>query len=311
MQLHRRHLLWGLAATAVAAPAILRAQAPDAPPASPRIAKIDVGRWAVTCIEDAMFRLPLDAFPGADPAVVGPLLEAAGLPAAGPLPAPVTLWLIERDGQRWLVDCGVGQRAQGPGGGLVRAWEQLGFGPEAINAIAFTHLHGDHCGGLIDAEGKPVFPNARIIVPARERDTWLSPAPADAPDALKRGIERATAALAPYRARMEMLEDAPFPAGMTPEAANGHTPGHTHILLEDEGERLLITGDTIASAVLQFANPDQVFRNDFDPAAAAATRRATLERAVRENLRLAGTHWAFPGLGFAERDATGFRFRAG
>jgi metal-dependent hydrolase (beta-lactamase superfamily II) len=39
-----------------------------------------------------------------------------------------------------------------------------GYGPAEINAVALTHIHADHSGGLMQ-HGKQVFPSATVFVP--------------------------------------------------------------------------------------------------------------------------------------------------
>lgn len=68
--------------------------------------------------------------------------------------------LLECDGRRTLIDCGV------------TAWEsleQLGLGEESIDAIFITHLHFDHAGGLEAAALHSRYfshRKLRLIVPA-------------------------------------------------------------------------------------------------------------------------------------------------
>lgn len=52
--------------------------------------------------------------------------------------------LVEVDGLRVLVDCGLYQERQFRG----RNWEQFNFPPESIDAVLLTHAHLDHCGLL-------------------------------------------------------------------------------------------------------------------------------------------------------------------
>ncbi len=52
--------------------------------------------------------------------------------------------LLEIDGVRFLVDCGLYQERQFQS----RNWEQFPIPPETINAVFLTHAHLDHCGYL-------------------------------------------------------------------------------------------------------------------------------------------------------------------
>jgi metallo-beta-lactamase family protein len=52
--------------------------------------------------------------------------------------------LLEVDGSRLLIDCGLYQERQF----LSRNWEPFAVPPESINAVLLTHAHLDHCGLL-------------------------------------------------------------------------------------------------------------------------------------------------------------------
>ncbi len=54
-------------------------------------------------------------------------------------------YLLEGNGQRWLVDCGL---FQGPKPLRLRNWDRLPVDPRAIHAVLLTHAHLDHSGYL-------------------------------------------------------------------------------------------------------------------------------------------------------------------
>jgi hypothetical protein len=47
-----------------------------------------------------------------------------------------------------------------------------GIDPKQIDIVVISHFHGDHIGGLKNADGSPAFPNAEIKVPAVEAAFW-------------------------------------------------------------------------------------------------------------------------------------------
>jgi metallo-beta-lactamase family protein len=54
-------------------------------------------------------------------------------------------YLLERDAQRWLIDCGL---FQGLKALRLRNWDRLPVDPRAITAVVLTHAHLDHSGYL-------------------------------------------------------------------------------------------------------------------------------------------------------------------
>lgn len=84
----------------------------------------------------------------------------------------LNLLLVEAGGKRVLVETGTGARMGEKdrdikgveGGDPTEALRAVGEDPEGIDFVIVSHLHYDHAGGLVDAEGRPMFPRARYIV---------------------------------------------------------------------------------------------------------------------------------------------------
>ncbi|MER7244429.1 hypothetical protein [Kribbella sp. NPDC000426] len=87
--------------------------------------------------------------------------------------------------------------------------------------------------------------------------------------------------------------------------SRGHTPGHSAVLLQSRGERLLCVGDTFYDP-LQLTHPDWATPWDLDQEVSIASRRAILARAADEHLLIHAYHLPFPGLGHVERTAAAF-----
>jgi len=85
----------------------------------------------------------------------------------------------------------------------------------------------------------------------------------------------------------------------------GHTPGHISIELAGDGN-LLVTGDACTSDVIFFEHPSWHFGFDTDAETALKSRQILLDRAASEKLCMLGYHWAYPGLGYAERRGRGY-----
>ena len=90
----------------------------------------------------------------------------------------LNLLLVEADGHRLLVETGTGVRMSEKdrdikgveGGDPAAALRAVGEDPASIDYVVVTHLHYDHAGGMVDAAGRPVFPNARYVVQRDEAE---------------------------------------------------------------------------------------------------------------------------------------------
>jgi glyoxylase-like metal-dependent hydrolase (beta-lactamase superfamily II) len=78
-----------------------------------------------------------------------------------------------------------------------------------------------------------------------------------------------------------------------------------------DGGPTLIGGDAITHPVISFLRPDWAGGFDSDPAQAAITRKALLDRAATDRLRLVGYHLPNGGAGYVERTGSAYRFVQG
>jgi len=207
--------------------------------------------------------------------------------------------LVKAPGRNILIDTGTGA-----GGIIIEKIKKLGVQPDSIDAVLITHLHGDHFGSL-QINGTASFPKAKVYLSAKELEYFT-----------KTNVNRgAAAALAPYGSNTVTFEPAELGQklseilpGISPIAAYGHTPGHTVFLLESRNEKLLVVGDLLHVALVQFPVPEISATYDMDQKAAASIRRQILDYAVKNNIPAAGMHIVYPGIGNVGVDGTGFKF---
>ena len=164
----------------------------------------------------------------------------------------LNLLLVEAGGKRILVETGTGLQMTArdrdikgvEGGDPVAALEAVGEEPDLIDFVVVSHLHYDHAGGMVGADGRPAFRNARYVV---QRDE----ARAAHGDELRLAglmereqldVVQAAGQLAEVHGDIELVE------GVTVARTGGHTRGSQAVLLgraEADGERGIFFGDLI------------------------------------------------------------------
>jgi glyoxylase-like metal-dependent hydrolase (beta-lactamase superfamily II) len=75
-------------------------------------------------------------------------------------------------------------------------------------------------------------------------------------------------------------------------------------------DKLVVTGDACTNDTIFFARPDWHFGFDTEAEIALKSRQRLLDRAASEKMKMLGYHWTYPGVGYAERSGTGYRFIA-
>ncbi|GGF52850.1 MBL fold metallo-hydrolase [Azorhizobium oxalatiphilum] len=323
LPLSRRGLLShaGLAVTGLAAaatiglPAAATAAGPASKPPVPRaqvpgVYRIPVGDSVITAIADGYGTLPLAAVTGATRPEADALGRAAFVPP-GDLPIDFNAYLIETPKRRILVDTGGGTALGAGAGKLNRNLAAAGIDPKSIDVLLITHLHLDHIGGMLTAAGAPAFPNAELLVHAKERAYWTDDAMRTrAPADFRGAFDAARAALNAYARRTTLLErdGQEVVSGVTIMELPGHTPGHVGVRVASGARQHLIWGDIIHVPHLQFAQPAWGVVFDVDGALAVKTRKAMLDMAAADGLDVSGMHLVFPGPGHVVRSGNAYAF---
>ncbi|MFY0661107.1 MAG: MBL fold metallo-hydrolase [Shimia sp.] len=301
MSMNRRNFLF----TAAAAPALAAAPVPvvASTPSESRFQgtyRFRVGDATVTALLDGYLDAAPEMIPGFEAASVSAALERSQQKLfPGGVRIPVNAFLIEIGGRRVLVDAGTSSFLGDTLGDLNTALAAINVSADSIDMVALTHIHPDHSGGLIDANGAAVFANAQIAVGQTEYGFWHDDAiMASVPESSRGFFQIARNTIAPYADRLIMQsgEQEVLP-GLTSLPLPGHTPGHAGYLLQSSGEQLLFWGDLVHMTALQFDNPNLTIAFDTDAKQTVETRIGMFDRAVADNLLVTGSHLDFPGLG--------------
>jgi glyoxylase-like metal-dependent hydrolase (beta-lactamase superfamily II) len=283
---------------------------PFAKTQAPGVYRLKVGGFEVTVLSDGNLAIDRNLFLG-DAAGGDKLLEKAFLPQ-GAIPTCVNEWLINTGDKVVLVDAGGGGSFAPTLGKMHGNLAVAGIDPRTVDIVVITHMHPDHIPGLLANDGSMMFPNAVVHVNADEYAFWTSEQnSAKAPDEFKIFFDLAKAAIKPYAdaGKMQTFKDgAQFAAGVTAAAAPGHTVGHSMVRVSSGGSDLLIWGDIVHCAALQFAEPERAIAFDADPAMAIANRKKVMDMVASDRLLFAGAHLPFPGVGHAAKSGTGYAY---
>ena len=155
-----------------------------------------------------------------------------------------------------------------------------------------------------------VFPNAVVRADRADADFWLSESNRDnAKKDDKPFFDGARASLQPYieAQRFRPFEGrTPLAAGITALPRHGHTAGHSTYQVESRGQKLVLWGDLMHVAAVQFDRPSVTIAFDSNTRAAAAERKRAYADAAANNYLVAAAHVSFPGIGRVRPNGRGY-----
>lgn len=283
------------------------AEAPMVKTQAPGYHRLMLGDFEITAVSDGTFKLPvLQLLAGSSPERLQQALHKGYL--GEQVETSVNAYLVNTGRKLVLIDTGAAQ-AFGPTLGHLQAnLRAAGYAPEQVDEVYITHLHPDHVGGLLAGQAR-AFPNAVVRLDQADLDYWLSEAHMQAaPDAHKPSFQSAMAALKPYLAAGKVRGfsgDTELLPGIRAVTAHGHTPGHTVYQVESQGQKLMLWGDLMHVAAVQFEDPSVTIGFDSDQAQAARQRNALYAQAAQAGYLVGVAHNAFPGIGRLRAQADG------
>ena len=237
-------------------------------------------------------------YPGVSQAQIDAAL--AGQKPAGSLNLPY----INSGGARVIADVGFGEAGRPSAGGTAAALQTLGCSPADIDIVYITHFHGDHIAGFFNPDGAPAYPSARYLTTQAEWEEWMGRWAGSSAAADQQNLSRFSALRDRFHFVSAGDEIAP---GVSVVDLAGHTQGHSGLLLESGGERLLHLVD-ILHQPFQFAHTGWRFSFDSDPERAVETRRRVLRQCADEGILTLFYHMPFPGLGRVSIEDDAFRW---
>jgi len=223
-------------------------------------------------------------------------------------PSATNVFLVELNGKKILIDAGLGQKT-------VDNLALCGKKTSEINAIFITHFHGDHIGSLLLNEER-TFSQAALYISKLEYDYYMNDEVMNKTPENRRGnFTNARKIFNAYKDQLNIFSPNDIESanelipGLLGVAAYGHTPGHVGYLIEADSQKLFFWGDLTHAMAVQMPFPEVAVTYDTDPARAVESRLKLLNHLADTNIRIAGAHISFPGIGFVRKNVfTGFDF---
>jgi glyoxylase-like metal-dependent hydrolase (beta-lactamase superfamily II) len=214
-----------------------------------------------------------------------------------------------------VIDTGNGEAgfdaSNGANGQFLTNLAAAGIYAKDIDVVIISHYHSDHVNGLLRRDKSLAFPNAEILVPAREHKFWMddgemSRAPKGRMEMLFRNNRRVFAGdvLKRLRTYEEGKEVVP---GITAVGTHGHSWAHNSHIIASGSDRVFVQGDVTHVPFLFARNPGWHAFSDQDPEVAEATRRRVYDMLMAEKMLVHGFHFPFPALAHVEKSGTGYR----
>ena len=221
--------------------------------------------------------------------------------------------LIETPSGRVLVETGIGERLddktramrgyEGPW--IVPALETAGFLPESVNVVAMSHLHFDHAGGLLRADGERAFPHATIVAQRAEWEIALG----DNPRLVASYVQPELTLVKDWGAQGWVDGERELLPGVSVVPTGGHSMGHQAIIVRaggGSGRVLAFFGDLFMRP--WGANPRWVTAFDDFPLDSVARKVELFAQAVDEDWTIVLSHERRHPIGRLVRDRDRFRF---
>ncbi len=322
VDLNRRQLLAGAGAVGAAAaltPFVTPTADAAVPPAgaqAPGFYRYKVGSYECTSINDGARSFPMpDRWVTNVPKEEALAAAEAAYMPKGMVTVPFNPQLINTGSKLILIDCGNGIAAleptKGAAGRTLQNLAAAGVDPKSVDIVLMSHLHPDHTNGIRALDGSMAFPNAEIMVPAKDWEFWMSDenaAKAQSNEMMKNYFANVRKIYAGIESKVTKYEWGKEVApGITSIEAAGHTPGHTAFAIASGDAKILIQSDVTNIPEFFLRNPDWHVAYDVDPDVAQATRHKFYDMAAAEKAMVVGFHFTFPSIGHVERDGTRYR----
>jgi glyoxylase-like metal-dependent hydrolase (beta-lactamase superfamily II) len=214
--------------------------------------KIQIGEFTIVFLSDGIWRNDGGCMFGVAPRELWQREHPADV--QNRIRLNLTCPLIIRGNEAIVVDTGIGNRLSATerkifdhgDGWLLNGLKQLGMEPGDITHVLLSHLHFDHCGGIVRARPsgvfEPAFPRARIFVQRGE----IAVARESRNERLRAAYRHVEQCLAPVTGLIEAIaSDVELIPGVTAKVTGGHTSDHQIAVVRSGGAGFVHLADIV------------------------------------------------------------------
>ena len=260
--------------------------------------KFTIGNIKITVVSDGGFQLPISSIDiNSTEESLKKHLRKYHMPDEH-IYMNTNLAVIEVGENKLIIDVGSGSRFIGSTGKLFDNLSKANIDPDSITHVFLTHAHPDHILGIRDDFDETIFPNAKFMISEKEFNWWTKKDRVN--EVEETFIQMVLWAQNSLNAIPEIslfTNEKSILPGITAFDTSGHSPGHSSILVESEGSKLIIGGDVFRNTYTSLKNPDFIPDTDMDPVKAKKTRHEILDLLTKEKIAYLGYHFPFPGVG--------------
>jgi glyoxylase-like metal-dependent hydrolase (beta-lactamase superfamily II) len=275
---------------------------------------VDLGGGVrVALIQAGSFRSDAGALFGPVPRLLWDRLVTTEIDGDNRLLQALNCLLIETPAGRVLVETGIGDRLddktrsmrgyEGPW--IVPALHNAGFDPESVDVVAMSHLHFDHAGGLLAADGSRAFPRASIVAQRAEWEIALG----DNPRLVASYVQPELRLVSDWGAEGWADGERELLPSVTVVPTGGHSAGHQAVVVRAPGAPPLAFLGDLAMRPWS-ANPRWVTAFDDFPLDSVLVKGTLFAQAAAEGWTIVLSHETHAPIGRLVPDRDRFRYEA-
>lgn len=224
--------------------------------------------------------------------------------------AAINILVIRKEKRTIIIDAGSGAAIGEQAGRFLKNLNSAGIKADEVTDVFITHLHVDHIGGILDADGRIVFKNATYYLSQKEYTFWMSKNPDFSKSKNKNSNEGSVAlarnTISAIKEKLNLYNfGETFFDCITTDLAEGHTPGHPILKIFSAHQLLTHIVDTVHTTLL-LSYPEWGTQWDIDFDKGVSTRKKILEDQSLSKSLTMSCHLPWPGLGYITKNGGGY-----